>query len=61
VYAYDYPRKITDVDRMLVRKAFAAILEELDDNGNTSEMFPPYARVIGFVLANRRIQRELID
>lgn len=59
--AYYRSRPITAEDRLYVRRVIAAVLMELDDNGNVSEMFPEYGIVISFILANRRIRSEITE
>jgi len=57
--SYGYGRPISDADRDYVKDVMARVQDELSDCGNTDEMFPEYGRIATFILANRRIAREV--
>jgi hypothetical protein len=58
--AGNYPHRPNTVERVrLVEEVFRRALEEMRDTGNTSEMFEPYANLVLYAQANRKIQEEL--
>lgn len=44
-----------------VESVFKRILDEMSDERSTATMFEPYAKVVNFVLSNRRIKQQVTE
>jgi hypothetical protein len=54
-------RQLGNAERARVRDVFKRILDEMDDSHTSGSMFEPYAKVVNFVLANRKIAQQVAE
>jgi hypothetical protein len=54
----DTHRPIGEGEQRVVREVFDRILEEMKDADSTGTMFQPFATIVNFVLANRKIRDQ---
>ena len=60
--AYEHMgRQVGPAERQRAHAVFTLIMDDLDETGSTGEMVTEFARVVNFVLANKRVTQMLSE
>ena len=54
-------KSLGEGDRRYVEEVLKRVLDEMNDTASTGEMYEPFAKIVNFVLANRKIREEVTN